>query len=246
MKFNKILAALIGALCVSTLAFAGVIIEDVNKKHLGVVGKLGCGTGITCTVTGEKATLNITGGAGSFTTVTASGTTSPQGGVVPNGYTSTPFTTFATWQTPTLTSGTSTTPSATTVYLAQVVIPFNVTLTGIAVNNAGTCGTNSYVVALFNAAGTPLANSATAGTLCSGTSAWQKIAFTGTVAVVGPGIYYVGLYMNGTTDRFYTIPAIGAYAGLAGVQTGQTFGTVASITPLTTFTAGDGPVAYTY
>lgn len=215
-------------------AHAGLIVEDVNKTYLGNVYKLGCGSNTTCTITGGKATMAITGG------------TAMANGIVPIGQSSSAFTTFPTWPVTTLTAGTSTTPSATTVYLAQIVIPFNVTLTGIAVNNAGTCGTNKYVVALFSAAGVPLANSATAGVLCSGTSAWQQIPFSSTLAVKGPGVYFVGLYMNGITDRFYTIPAAGAFMGLSGTVTGQTFGTVTSVAVPTTFTAGTGPVAYTY
>ncbi len=120
------------------------------------------------------------------------------------------------------------------------------TLTGVAVNNAGTVGTNKYIVALFNTAGTALANSATAGVLTSGASSWQQVAFTGTVAVTGPATYWVAVYVNGTTDRFYAIPAVGAFMGLAGTVTGQTFGTIAALTLPTTFTADSGPVAYTY
>jgi hypothetical protein len=149
------------------------------------------------------------------------------------------------WVPAAATSATSTTPSATTVYMTQVYIPYSVTLTGISVLNGATVGTDKYVAALFNSAGTALANSATAGTTTSGASVFQSLAFTAT-KVVAPGTYWIGLYVNGTTDRFYSIPAIGALGGLAGSVTGQTFGTVAAVVLPTTFTADKGPVAYVY
>lgn len=151
---------------------------------------------------------------------------------------------WATMEVPTLTTGTSTTPSATTVYIAQVVVAAACTLTGFQVSNGATVGTNKYVVALFDSAGAVLKNSALAGALSSGADAYQAVAFTATIAV-SPGVYWVGLYVDGTTDRFRTIPAAGAYT-IAGSATGQTFGTVAAITPPTTFTADKGPVGFLY
>lgn len=176
--------------------------------------------------------------------LTVTGTVTATGGVL--GSTTAPRTIYGAWIPSAFADATSTTPSATTVYLTQIKIPVNLTITGVQVLNAATCGTNKYVVALFNDAGTVLANSATAGVLCSGTSAYQQIPFTGTYAAVGPRTYWIGVYMNGTTDRFYTIPALGQGMGLAGTVTGQTFGTVANVTLPTTFTAGSGVVATTY
>lgn len=222
-KFTALLIASLVTMC--SVAHAGMRFEDVNKKIIGFGATIGCGTGVSCVLKGEKVTMTVAG-----VTPTGSGLTN-----------------FPTWPAnATTTSGTSTTPSATTVYLSQVFIPYSVTLTGINVDNAATCGTNKYIVALFSAAGVPLANSALAGVLCSGTSAYQAIPFTSTYAAVGPGVYWIGIYMNGTTDRFYTIPAGGAQSGLSGTVTAQTFGTVATVVPPTTFTAGAGPVAFTY
>lgn len=145
-----------------------------------------------------------------------------------------------------LTTGTSTTPSATVLYMSQIYIPSNVTLTGIKVNSGATVGTNKYIVALFNSAGTPVANSNLAGVTTANADAYQTIAFTGTYAAVGPGVYWIGLYVNGTTDRFRSIAAGGEGKGLAGSVSAQTFGTVAAVTVPTTFTADLGPVAFTY
>lgn len=150
------------------------------------------------------------------------------------------------WPPPTLTSGTSTTPSATTVYLSQVYVRHNCTMTGIAINNGATVGTNKYIVALFTFQGVLLANSALAGTLTAGADVFQPIDFTGTYDAHGPRVYWLGLYVDGTTDRFRTVPSVGSFAGLAGSQTGQTFGTITTVTIPTTFTADKGPVGYIY
>jgi hypothetical protein len=145
-----------------------------------------------------------------------------------------------------LTAGTSTTPSATTVYLSQVHIAAACSLTGIAISNGATVGTDKYVVALFDANGVPVANSALAGETTSGADVYQSIAFTSAYVVAEPGVFWIALYVNGTTDRFRSIPAVGANSGLAGSATGQTFGVVAAVTLPTTFTADKGPVAFTY
>jgi hypothetical protein len=146
----------------------------------------------------------------------------------------------------TLTSGTSTTPSITTVYLSQVYIPAKCTLTGVAVNSGATIGTDKYIVALFDQDGVALANSALAGVTTASADGFQSIPFTAILDVNGPAVYWIGLYVGGTTDRFRSIPALGAYAGLAGSATGQTFGTIANVTLPTTFTADKGPVAFVY
>lgn len=153
---------------------------------------------------------------------------------------------FISFQPSSLTAGTSTTPSITTVYVSQIYIPANTTLTGISVSNGATVGTDKYIVALFDATGAAVANSDLAGTLTAGADVYQSVAFTATYAAAGPAVYWVALYVNGTTDRFRTIPAVGAFAGLAGSVTGQTFGTIAALTLPTTFTADKGPVAFVY
>lgn len=235
---------------VGSLAFAGIQINNSSNKVLGNASILKCGTGVSCTMgtsaSGAQVTATLTGGAGSFTTLTSSGVYTPVGGIKQYDTTAT-LTQFSTWLPKVaVTEGTSTTPSATTVYLSQILIPTSVTLTGINVLNAATVGTNSWVLAIFDDTGAPLATTLLTGTTTSGASAYQQIAFTAPIAIKGPGTYWLGAYMNGTTDRFYTIPAFGAPAGLAGSVTGQTFGTVAAVTLPTTFTAAKGPIMYTY
>lgn len=225
--FKSILVAVLFASC--STAFAGMEVDDANNKLLGFAGKIKCASGVTCSLAnGNQVVVNAPGSNG---TPLISGSQS----------TYIPFPVSATTGV-----GTSTSGVATTVFLTQVFIDNNATLTGIAVNNGATVGTNKYIVALFSSSGVPLANSAIAGVLTSGASAWQKVAFTSTVAVKGPATYYVGVYMNGATDNFFTIPAAGEYVGTAGTVTGQTFGTVASVVVPTTFTAGAGPIVHTY
>jgi hypothetical protein len=180
-------------------------------------------------------TLNVTGAT------THTGATTFTGGIALGDL----FHNFMGWKPSTLTAGTSTAAVATHVYVSQIVIPHNSTLTGVYVNNAATVGTNKWIVALFNSAGAVVANSSLSGITTSGADAYQVLAFTGTYAAK-TGTYWIGLYMNGTTDRFRTAPAVGQYAGYTGDITGQTFGTVATITPPTSFTADVGPVAFTY
>jgi hypothetical protein len=192
----------------------------------------------------SKMALTTGGNLSCTGTFTPAGAIVPTGGIAPPG--SALKTRYSTWAPEVVTNATSATPAATSVYMAQIYVPYNMTLTGIGVLNAATVGTNKYVVAIFNDAGTALANSATAGVLTAGASAYQQVAFTSTVAVLGPKTYWVGVYVNGTTDRYYAQPTLAQAHGLAGEVTGQTFGTVANVTLPTTFTADKGPVAYVY
>lgn len=223
-RMKRTLATLVLAFFFCTQAFAGIQAFDLNSTLLGNFSSIKCTSGLSCSTNGGQLSITVAGVSASAGQMTR----------------------YIGWQPPTLSSGTSTTASATTLYLSQIFIPANAVLTGIAVNNAATVGTNKYVVALFNASGIPVANSALAGVTTSGASAFQSVPFTATYSVTGPAVYWIGLYVNGATDTFYSIPAVGAANGLAGSVAGQTFGTVTSVVLPTTFTAGLGPVAFTY
>lgn len=190
-----------------------------------------------------KLTITTAGNTTVAGTLTSTGAFTPTGGITASATTKT---IFGTWPPGVATNATSATPSATVLYLTQIWIPHNVTLTGIAILNAATVGTNKYIVALFDSAGNVLANSNTAGVTTSGASVFQKVAFTGTYNLIGPRTVWLGVYVNGATDRYYAVPSIGQMSGLAGSVSGQTFGTVAAVTLPTTFTADVGPVAYVY
>lgn len=145
-----------------------------------------------------------------------------------------------------LTGGTSVTGVATTLFMTQIKMDTGATITGIAVNNAATVGTNKYIVALFDYKGNVLATSALAGVLTAGANVYQKVPFITPLVAPGGSSYWIGIYINGATDTFFALPASKAGGGLAGTVTGQTFGTAVAVTPPTTFTAGAGPIAYTY
>lgn len=191
-----------------------------------------------------KFTLTTGGNATIAGTATITGTSTFTGGVIQS--TTAPLTQWSAWIPGVATNATSATPSATVVYMTQIFVPVNTTLTGAAVLNAATVGTNKWIYALFDDTGAAVANTALAGVTTSGASVFQKIAFTGTYAAKGPRTYWVGAYMNGTTDRYYAIPTVGQAGGLAGSVSTQTFGTVATVTLPTTFTADVAPVAYVY
>jgi hypothetical protein len=117
------------------------------------------------------------------------------------------------------------------------------TLTGINVLVGSTGGTDSWNVELKNAAGVTVANSALAGTTAGTANTWQQIPFT-TPYYAAPGQYYISLQSNGTTAHpaVYNSPT----SPLVTQSSTGTFGTVASITPPTTYTAGLGPVCFPY
>lgn len=244
----KMVVTLVTLLCLALPALASFQGYS-NTTSTGVFNKIQCSTGLTCSKNGDKFKL-ITSTALTGTTLALSSTLSVTGATTLTGGITAGSGTLKNfshkWRPVALTDGTSTTPSATTVYLSQVFVEANATLTGIKVLNAATVGTDKYIVALFNSSGTALANSALAGVTTSGAGAYQAIPFTATYDVKGPGVYWIALYVNGTTDRFRSLPAAAEIGGLAGSVTGQTFGTVAAITAPTTFTADKGPVAFTY
>lgn len=212
---------LMTALLFSTAAFAGF--QGFNgTQDLKTFMAIKCNSGVTCSNVGKGQMQIAVGNAGAST-----------------------FTNFGRTM-DSLTGGTSTAGVATTLFMSQIQVHAGVTLTGIAINNAATVGTNKYIVALFDYQGKVVATSALAGVTTAGASVYQKVAFTAPVLISGATAYWVGLYINGTTDAFYTLPASKAGGGLAGTVTGQTFGTVVAVTPPTTFTAGAGPIAYTY
>lgn len=190
-----------------------------------------------------KLTVTTAGNATVAGTLAVTGAFSPNGGVATS---ATTRTRFGAWLPGATSQATSATPSATVLYLTQIWVPHNETITGVAVLNAATVGTNKYIVALFDSSGVPLANSNTAGALTAGASVYQQVAFTGTYAAKGPKTYWVGIYVNGTTDRYFAIPTIGQSMGFAGSVSAQTFGIVTSVTLPTTFTADVAPVVYVY
>lgn len=140
----------------------------------------------------------------------------------------------------TTTTGTDTTPVTTETYIAEVFIPCNTTLTGVAVLN-GSAVAGKMTCALYDSDGAIVAT--TASTDQSGTAAYQKVPFSTVTPVKGPAKYFVGAQFNNTSARFRT-HILGNFG--AAKKTGETYGTVTAITPPTTFTTALGPIASTY
>lgn len=143
---------------------------------------------------------------------------------------------------PTLTSGTSTAGVATTIFVNELVLVENMNLMGLAILLGTVGGTNNVIVTLYDTNGNLLANSALAGTLAGTASTFQRIPFV-TPYQAGPGRYFIGVQINGTTATVCTQAAGNHFTGTI---TGQTFGTPIAITVPSSFTAGTGPIAMTY
>lgn len=135
------------------------------------------------------------------------------------------------------------TPVSGTIQYTQVNAGRGATVTGVSILMGGAGGTDNVIVGLYNSAGVLVASSALAGTLAGAASAWQQVPFTAQYKIVA-SIYYVALQTNGTTAHPATYNAP-AFPLATGSQTGA-FGTMAAITPPTTYTANVGPIAQLY
>lgn len=138
-------------------------------------------------------------------------------------------------------NSTGTTLSATTMYCTELNLPFNKLITGLGVLNGTTVGTDKHLVALYDSAGTLLANSATAGLTSASASTYQNISFTTPFYAVGPQQYFGCVQTNGTTDTIRMIVTGTQDIYLTKGQTGVTFGTIPALTVPTTFTTAVGP-----
>lgn len=139
----------------------------------------------------------------------------------------------------TSTTGTDTTPSVTETYICQLQIPTASSVTGVALLNGSAVAGNIQLF-VANATGTVVA--ATASTAASGTAAYQRVPLTA-VTYFPAGIYFVCLQCSNTGMRFRAQP-FGNFG--ASKKTGTVYGTLATVTPPTTFTADLGPIAGLY
>lgn len=136
---------------------------------------------------------------------------------------------------------TNSTPVITEVYLGEVLVPCNMTVTGVAVFN-GSDVTGNMQFGLYDSAGTLVAQ--TASTAGSGPDAYQRIAFTAAYSAVGPATYYIGGSYSSATAR-YNSPPLGSFG--ASVVTAQVYGTLpTTVTAPSTFTANVANIASLY
>lgn len=139
------------------------------------------------------------------------------------------------------TDGTDQTPVITEVYICELFVPCNVTVTGLAIFN-GTAVSGNVKVGLANSSGLVIATSAS--TAQTGIDSYQRVAFTNQIALVGPATYFSLVFIDNTTGRLNT-HTFGNFG--ASKQTGQTYATgFTTITPPTTFTTALGTIASLY
>jgi hypothetical protein len=138
------------------------------------------------------------------------------------------------------TDGTNLDIVTTETYVAELFVPANATLTGIAIFNGSAVAGNVQVF-LADSTGAVVASSAS--TAQSGTDAYQRVPFIAPYAVKGPGTYYVAVQGNNAGGDINT-HIFGNFG--AGKLTSTVFGTLVSFTPPTTFTTGLGPICSLY
>lgn len=124
----------------------------------------------------------------------------------------------------------------TEIYCTELDLPYSMLVTGLAVLNGTTVGTNKHFLILYDSSGNVLANTAPAGTTTSGASTYQKINLVSKFYAVGPNRYFVCDGLNGTTDTIRHAATGISDSVLGGTVTAQVFGTAAKITVPTTFT----------
>lgn len=145
-------------------------------------------------------------------------------------------------------AGTSTAKATNTMYCTEFDLNYNKLITGLAVLNGASTGTDKLLVALYDSTGNLLANSATAGVVASGSSTFQKRAFTTPYFSVGPAQYFACAQGDSGTSATLNLLATGTEDFLlTKLYASQTFGTVpATITVPTTFTTLNGPIWFAY
>lgn len=137
-------------------------------------------------------------------------------------------------------NGLSKTMVANTRYNSTINFGFPQTITNLCVRVGATGGTDNWILELHSPSGVLLANTALAGTTAGTAATWQVIPLVTPYTVTNGGVYSVSLISNGTTATFDALNAP-SNAGVFTSSSSGTFGTGASITPPTTYTANLGP-----
>ncbi len=234
-------------------AYAGqFLLENLLPiPHSGVT----VGSNLTWDFSGGSLTLptsvtlttpTIVGAVTFPSTLTATGAVTPTGGVAAAGGFAVP-TSFSTGNRAAIstTGYTSTQIVTTDTYFAEIFIPANTSITGVAILNGHTTNAGvNLTVGLANSAGTIVAKSATTATQ-STADTYQQIPFTTPYPAVGPAKYYVAVQGSTTTGYIY-MHAVGNFGAL--LKTSETYGTFVTTASYstTTFTTNQGPVADTY
>lgn len=136
-------------------------------------------------------------------------------------------------------AGTDSTPVVTETYIAELPVRAPVRSTGFAAFQGSVAAGNCKAI-LYDKDGKVIASSAS--TAVSGTDTYQRIPWSAPINL-RPGVYYVGMQYNNTSNRNNNHP-FGNFG--ASKKTGEVFGTATTITPPTTFTADVGPMGSLY
>jgi hypothetical protein len=137
------------------------------------------------------------------------------------------------------TDGTDSTPVITEVYITEVKVPANVSVTGLSVFQ-GSVSSGNLKVGLADSNGNVVATSAS--TAASGTDSYQRVPFTAVYNAIGPATYYGLMIWDNTTARF-NAHTFGDFGGAK--QTGQVYATgFTTITAPSTFTAASKPFMF--
>ena len=143
--------------------------------------------------------------------------------------------------------GTDTTASTTMEYTINFFVPSTMLATGITnLNGSAVDGASKKIVMLHDMAGNLIANSATAGTAATGNDAFQAIPFTAATYVIGPAWYFMGLQDDTADVAGIRTVASNTFNGVIAGGLTSVFGTVAGITPPTTFTTAQGMIGCLY
>lgn len=225
-------AAAAGGVAVAAISSGTDEALTINAKGTGTIG---IGSVSTGAVTITPAT-------------TVTGALTPTGGVAAaGGFSATPRLVHTGGTSITQsTDGTEVTITNTVLYVAELFIPCNMTVTGAAVFWGATTDGNAKV-ALYDSAGTRVALSASTDVSgYTGDSFGTRIAFASPYAAKGPATYYLGVICDTGTNTINT-HILGNFG--AGEVTGLVYATeagYATITPPTTFTTAKGPIATLY
>lgn len=141
----------------------------------------------------------------------------------------------------TTTTGTDTTPVTTEMYMAEVDVRENCTITGVAVLMGSASGGNVQI-SLYDISGYPIVAAQTASTAQSVTAGYQSFDLAAPYTAL-PGTLYVGVQFNNVAARFRS-HILGVFKG--GKITGGTYGSFPNVTLPSGFTTGLAPIACLY
>jgi hypothetical protein len=142
--------------------------------------------------------------------------------------------------------GVSTVPGTSgNMYISSIYVPHTRWVTGISVLNGTVVGTSLTLVSLYDATGTLLANSSTAGVTGGTVQTVWDIPFGTALMVTGPARYYFGASSAAGTGAFMLM-GVANLGDVTGKMTAGTFGTLPNLVVPTAFTSVQTPIGCIY